>query len=204
VARDVRRVRARLRTIAHGSSEGVKLRILAKKASDVGMLTDEELKREMRQLTAESVMEASDADLEAWLAARATARHGTARPRRAGRRRPAATSELWRRASRAITAAGSRNTHAPGRADAGRGALGTGVTSSAPASPARHRRGGRLLATRTTGGGGAGVPARPRPARNSRRAQGQRQGRSSGVSAAAAGAGWRALTALWYPEARRV
>jgi len=30
----------------------------------------------------------------------------------------------------------------------------------------------------------------------------QRQGRSSGVSAA--GAGWRALTALGYPEARRV
>jgi hypothetical protein len=31
-----------------------------------------------------------------------------------------------------------------------------------------------------------------------------RQGRSSGVSAAAAGAGWRALTALGTPEARRV
>jgi hypothetical protein len=30
----------------------------------------------------------------------------------------------------------------------------------------------------------------------------QRQGRSSGVSAAAAGAGWRALTAPGCPEAR--
>jgi hypothetical protein len=54
-----------LRTIAHGSSEGVKLRLLAKKASDAGALSDEEFKRGMRELAAESVMEASDADLEA-------------------------------------------------------------------------------------------------------------------------------------------
>jgi hypothetical protein len=63
-----------LRTIAHGSSEGFKLRILAKKASDAGAMTDEEFKRGMHEFAAESVMEASDADLEAWLAARATAR----------------------------------------------------------------------------------------------------------------------------------
>jgi PHD/YefM family antitoxin component YafN of YafNO toxin-antitoxin module len=70
-----------LRTIAHGSSEGVKLRILAKKASDAGVMTNEEYEREMRQLAAESVMEASDADLEAWLASRETARQGKAMPR---------------------------------------------------------------------------------------------------------------------------
>jgi hypothetical protein len=44
-------------------------------------MTDEELKRGMRELAAESVMDASDTDLEAWLAARTAARHGTATPR---------------------------------------------------------------------------------------------------------------------------
>jgi len=70
-----------LRTIAHGGSEGVKLRILAKKASDAGVLTDEEFKRGIRELAAESVMEASDADLEAWLGARTAARQRKATPR---------------------------------------------------------------------------------------------------------------------------
>jgi hypothetical protein len=70
-----------LRTIAHGSSEHMKLRILAKKASDLDGMSDEEFKREMRELGAHSVMEASDADLEAWLAARTAARQSKATPR---------------------------------------------------------------------------------------------------------------------------
>jgi hypothetical protein len=63
-----------LRTIAHGNSEYLKLRILAKKASDADGMSEEEFKRGMRELAAESVMMASDADLEAWLAARTAAR----------------------------------------------------------------------------------------------------------------------------------
>lgn len=63
-----------LRTLAHGNSEYFKMRILAKKASDAGTVTDEEFKSGMREFAAESVMEASDADLEAWLAARTAAR----------------------------------------------------------------------------------------------------------------------------------
>lgn len=63
-----------IRLIGHGSSELLKLRILAKKASDAGVMSDEEYKREMRELAAESVRMASDADLEAWLAARTAAR----------------------------------------------------------------------------------------------------------------------------------
>jgi len=47
----------------------------------MGVLTDEEFKRGMRELAAESVMEASDADLEAWLAARTSARQLKATPR---------------------------------------------------------------------------------------------------------------------------
>jgi hypothetical protein len=70
-----------LRTLAHGHSERIKRRLLERKASNQGMLTDEEYERDMRQLAAESVMEASDADLEAWLAARAAAKQGKATPR---------------------------------------------------------------------------------------------------------------------------
>jgi hypothetical protein len=70
-----------LRTIAHGRGESVKLRLLAQKAGAGDVLTDDEYEREMRQLAAESVMEASDADLEAWLAARAAAQQGKATPR---------------------------------------------------------------------------------------------------------------------------
>ena len=73
-----------VRTIAHGNSEGIKRRILLHKASGMGVMTDEEFKRGMRELAADSVMEASDADLEAWLAARAAARQGKATPRGQG------------------------------------------------------------------------------------------------------------------------
>jgi hypothetical protein len=70
-----------LRTLAHGHSERIKRRLLEQKASNQGMLTDEEYERDMRQLAAESVMEASDADLEAWLVSRAAAKQGEATPR---------------------------------------------------------------------------------------------------------------------------
>jgi hypothetical protein len=44
-------------------------------------LTDEEYERELRALCADAVLKATDADLETWLAARATARQDKATPR---------------------------------------------------------------------------------------------------------------------------
>jgi hypothetical protein len=63
-----------------GRDESFKLWLLAQKAGKEGVITDEEYESGMRQLAAESVMQASDADLEAWLAAHAAAQQCKATP----------------------------------------------------------------------------------------------------------------------------
>jgi hypothetical protein len=70
-----------LRTLAHGHSERIKRRLLEQKASGAGGLTEAEFESGLRELGVESVMKASDDDLEAWLAARAATRQGKATPR---------------------------------------------------------------------------------------------------------------------------
>lgn len=121
-----------LRTLAHGHCERIKRRLLEQKLGHAPM-SNEEYEPEKREFTADCVMEASAADLEAWLAARAAARQGKGHAERAG----VGGDERALAASRANTAA-DRGALPPWAFAARRAAAGTPtweaarVGSSAP------------------------------------------------------------------------
>lgn len=62
-----------LRALEHGHGERVKRRLLAERSNVRPPMTDEQFEREIRALGAKVVLNATDADIESWLAARAVA-----------------------------------------------------------------------------------------------------------------------------------
>lgn len=67
-----------LRGLEHGHGERVKRRLLAERVHGRPPMTDEQFEREIRALGAQVVLNATDADIETWLAARAAARQDKA------------------------------------------------------------------------------------------------------------------------------
>jgi hypothetical protein len=70
-----------LRALEHGHGERVKRRLLAERSNVRPPMTDEQFEREIRALGAQVVLNATEADIETWLAARAAARQDKAAPR---------------------------------------------------------------------------------------------------------------------------